>query len=110
MWDIPGGHVEAHENDVDALTRELHEELGIAIGIAEVGSAFATIDRAAPDDLSLVIYRIDTWRGTPRNLAPAEHDHIAWFDVAEIVELPLADASYPALLARAVSAHDSQPS
>ena len=80
MWDIPGGHAEAHENDVDALTRELREELGIAV--VDVGSPFAVIDSAA-DDVSLAFYRVDTQQGTPMNLAPDEHDHIAWFGITE---------------------------
>lgn len=31
VWDLPGGHVEPHEDPRDALERELREELGIAI-------------------------------------------------------------------------------
>ena len=31
MWDLPGGVMEAGESELDALARELHEELGAQI-------------------------------------------------------------------------------
>ena len=31
LWDVPGGHLELDESELQALTREMHEELGVRI-------------------------------------------------------------------------------
>lgn len=101
VWDIPGGHIEPHESEAEALTRELREELGIIVSV--VGEPFAVIE-SEPLSLSMAVYRLDSWQGTPTNLVPEEHDRVAWVTVTDAASLPLADDSYPQLFARAVSA------
>lgn len=101
VWDIPGGHIEADEDPAEALARELREELGIVV--STVGEPFAAIESESTD-LSMIVYRIDSWLGAPANAAPDEHDLIEWIDVAATPSLLLADESYNDLFARAVSA------
>lgn len=84
VWDLPGGHVEPGETELAALTREMHEELGVQI--AE-GSAIhlCRLDIGREGDcVRLSAWLVDAWQGTPRNVAPDEHDEIRWFRPEEL--------------------------
>lgn len=104
VWDLPGGHVEPHEDPLDALDRELREELGIAIVRPEEPAAFQLRD----GDLRLRGWIIDNWAGEPANLSPDEHDEIAWHSQAEVRRLPLAHRRYVALIDQALQPHSGR--
>jgi mutator protein MutT len=99
VWDIPGGHVEPGEIGAKTIVRELHEELGIAVSVSD--EPFAVLE-SEDRSLSIEVWRIESWEGTPTNRATDEHDRIAWFALEEAIGLQLADESYRPLLARAV--------
>lgn len=92
VWDLPGGHVEGGESPQAALRRELAEELGVDIGTLVGPPAMSLDDPAA--GLSLRVWAVTSWEGFPRNVAPAEHDQIGWFSVAQLDGLTLADDGY----------------
>jgi 8-oxo-dGTP diphosphatase len=46
------------------------------------------------------IWLIETWTGTPANVAPDEHDAIAWFARDELGGLRLAHDSYHAMFTK----------
>lgn len=98
VWDLPGGHIEEGESRIDALVRELTEELGVVPELAE-DSPWLTL---TTDGLALDIYRIDRWRGEPHNVAVEEHDEIRWVTAAELTDLDLAHSSYIQMLRRAL--------
>ena len=94
VWDFPGGHLEPGESNIQALVRELREELGIEIA-PPVGMALLTIQTS---DALIDVWRVDEWDGAVINAAPDEHDTFGWFTSAEAKFLDLADAEYPALI------------
>ncbi len=84
VWDLPGGLIEAGESELEALTRELHEELGVRI---ETGSA-SLLSRLtagpAEEPALLSAWLVRDWQGTPANVAPEEHDDLGWFGIEEL--------------------------
>jgi 8-oxo-dGTP pyrophosphatase MutT (NUDIX family) len=93
VWDLPGGHVEDGEKGAAALVREIREELGIAI-VEPSGPPMRDIRTGTVD---MRIWLVDRWDGTPVNAAPEEHDAIAWFGEAELVQVRLAHDGYLAM-------------
>lgn len=94
VWDLPGGHVEDGEGELDALRRELQEEIGVTA--AEVDST--PIARLAGEDLQLGIWQVRDWVGQPVNRCPEEHDELRWVTADELLGLELADSRYVELL------------
>lgn len=79
-WELPGGKVAAGENDAEALARELHEELGVEVAVAErLG-----VDVALNESMTLRAYRVTLISGTAH-----AHDHRAlrWITAQELSDL-----------------------
>lgn len=107
-WEFPGGKVEPGEAPVDALARELGEELGIGV---DVGEIYAVGHHRYEDrEILLLVYACRHRDGTPTALDVAE---LRWVDAATLLATPLPPADAPVLarLARegaAVRAPDSR--
>jgi mutator protein MutT len=84
VWDLPGGQIEAGESELDALARELHEELGVRIATASASHLCRLVAGPADEPARLSAWLVGDWQGTPANVAPEEHDDIGWFDLDEL--------------------------
>ncbi|MEE1878231.1 (deoxy)nucleoside triphosphate pyrophosphohydrolase [Altererythrobacter litoralis] len=86
LWEFPGGKVESTESPVEALARELHEELGIAVdskGCQPAGFAQGADESGAPP-IVILLYILREWRGDPHAL---EGEEIGWFTPPEVLAL-----------------------
>ena len=100
VWDVIGGHMEAHEQPLDALSRELQEEIGVTPAQSFLLESFDDPD-LRQDGVNLFhLYIVTAWSGTPRNQQPHEHSEIRWFPIAQAVHLDLPHPIYPTLFQR----------
>jgi 8-oxo-dGTP diphosphatase len=92
QWEFPGGKIESGENEVDALVREIQEELGVDI---EVGKALTAVAHTyATFTITLRPRLCRLVSGVP---TPSEHAAIAWFGPDELRQRDWAPADIPVL-------------
>ena len=71
--------MEAGESELGALTRELHEELGVQIATGSASHLCRLTAGPAEEPALLSAWLVRDWEGTPTNVATEEHDDIGWF-------------------------------
>jgi 8-oxo-dGTP pyrophosphatase MutT (NUDIX family) len=106
VWDLPGGHIETGESELCALTREMHEELGVQIGTGSVSHLCRLNAGREGESVLLSAWLVGDWQGTPTNVAPDEHDAIRWFRSEELPALP--HGPLGTLLVDAIRIHRTQ--
>ena len=84
VWDLPGGVMEAGESELEALARELREELDVQVAADMATHLCRVVAGPAGGPALLSAWLVREWRGTPANVAPEEHDDIGWFGLEEL--------------------------
>jgi 8-oxo-dGTP diphosphatase len=90
LWEFPGGKVETGEEPEEALVRELHEELGIAIAKVDL-KPLTFASHAYPEfHLLMPVYLCKQWQG---KIAAQEDQELLWVqpDALRLYDMPPAD-------------------
>ena len=94
LWEFPGGKREPGETPEAALTRELHEELGVEV---ELGAPLISVPQQYPHKrLRLDVHRIASWRGTPKGY---EGQALAWVPQPKLASYAMPPADRPVVAA-----------
>ena len=90
LWEFPGGKIGADERAIDALARELAEEIGVEFD--EVHE-FMSLRHEYPDrHVSIDFFLVEKWRNEPRGL---EGQRIKWVSTSELEGEDLLPADLP---------------
>ena len=94
LWEFPGGKLEAGETAVNALCREIYEELGITVQAAR---PLIRIKHDYPDKAVLLdVWRVDDFAGKP---AGCEGQAIEWVVVDNLRDYLFPVANIPIIMA-----------
>jgi len=107
LWEFPGGKVEEGESVATALNRELYEELGINVQVAE---SWLQIRHDYSDKrVFLDVWRVMAWQGEPYG---REGQPLIWALPAELKNFtfPAADEPIVATLRNAAERSSLSPS
>jgi 8-oxo-dGTP diphosphatase len=88
-WELPGGKLEPGETHLEALRRELVEELGIECG---EGRLLESVETRYPDGGTFAVrfYLLEEWTGDPRPLAASG---LVWAGPASLGEYEILEGS-----------------
>ncbi len=93
-WEFPGGKKEAGESPLDALRRELNEELGIHVQTAQ---PLIQIRHSYPEKaVHLDVWRVTRFAGDPHG---REGQPLRWVTLSELHGVELPEADRPILMA-----------
>lgn len=99
-WELPGGKVEADEDPVAALHREIREELGAGLLLGRVLTGPLDGDWPITPTLRLRVWLAVVVSGVPAPLL--DHDDLRWVGGSDWADLPWLPADRPVMAALAL--------
>jgi 8-oxo-dGTP pyrophosphatase MutT (NUDIX family) len=87
-WELPGGRIEENETPERTVAREIAEETGLAVTVAEILDSWMYHITVADKDVFIVTYGCTT-DSTAEAVVSHEHNRIAEFAEHEIADLPM---------------------
>ena len=86
-WEFPGGKIQENENPIEALKREIKEELSIDIKKSKFLLDYQ-YDYQDIKKIHLYFYKIDEYVGKVRNI---EHNQLLWIQRNDLEKLDFLD-------------------
>jgi len=90
LWEFPGGKLEKHEGVLDALKREIQEELGINVKTAR--PLIKITHHYGDRSVLLDVHRVSDWLNEPK---PLEGQPLAWVRPSQLSDYPMPAADVP---------------
>lgn len=87
-WELPGGRIEPGETPEQCVAREIAEETGLPVTVAEILDAWMYHIAVASKDVFIVTYGC-TSGSTAGPVLSHEHNRIAEFAEHEVADLPM---------------------
>src|ERR1700675_316938 len=81
FWTIPGGAAEPGEGPMQAIQRELREEIGVVANDLRLITHFRYADDPGGPDWNSALFLLSHLESEPCNSEPAAHDALEWFDL-----------------------------
>lgn len=94
LWEFPGGKVESNESEIDALVRELHEELGIEVKRQPCDKMLELHHQYPDKAVHLNIYCVTDFTGEPIG---REGQPVRWVALSELSDYEFPSANAPIL-------------
>jgi len=94
-WEFPGGKVGADETALDAVVRELREELGVEVRAA-ARLMYYGVKQASARTIWLDAWVVGDWSGIPQSL---DRQQLAWVEPVQLHQHDILEADAPIIAA-----------